>query len=125
MAKEVEGLQNIARQLGGGAVAFIATRDKGFADRTDEDIYEVLCWYKDGMDEEGNDIIPLQDAYKKKRYNKVMKEISAMYCVPRAKQKMRRKGKYGPIDVLDHRVNRLGQDVEVVYEFIKQRFMVE
>ena len=59
------------------------------------------------------------------RYNEVMKEISAMYCVPRAKQKMRRKGKYGPIDVLDHRVNRLGQDVEVVYEFIKKSFMIE
>tara|TARA_R110000765_G_scaffold358545_1_gene448847 strand:- start:278 stop:583 length:306 start_codon:yes stop_codon:yes gene_type:complete len=59
-----EGLQNIARRVGGGAVEFVATRDKGFADRTDEDIYEVLCWY-DGMDDLGNDIRALQDAYKK------------------------------------------------------------
>ena len=59
------------------------------------------------------------------RYNEVMNEIRAMYCVPKSKQKMRRKGKYSPIDVLDHRVNRLGQDVEVVYEFIKKSFMIE
>ena len=59
------------------------------------------------------------------RYNEVMNEIRAMYCVPKSKQKMKKKGKYSPVDVLDHRVNTLGQDVEVVYEFIKKSFMIE
>ena len=61
---------------------------------------------------------------KHERYNEVMNEIRAMYCVPKSKQKMKKKGKYSPIDILDHRVNRLGQDVEVVYEFIKKKFMI-